>query len=100
MNHAVSTDAESPARDTRLFPRIVAGLGAAACFVVVAAMLVSHRTADVGQPASAAATVKLANPFDRTEIFEFPAGTSAEEAQERVAETLLQRAQARAPKPY
>jgi len=99
MNHVVSgADAH-----TRLFPRIVAGLGAAVCFVMVAAMLVSNRTADVGQPAPAAATVKFANPFDRTEIFEFPAGTSTEEAKQRVAETLVQRAQARvpkAPKPY
>jgi hypothetical protein len=100
MNQAVSGgDAESPARDTRLFPRIVAGLGAAACFVVVAAMLVSHRPAVVGrsEPAPAAATLKFANPFDPTEVFEFPAGTTAEEAQERVAETLLQRAQERVP---
>jgi hypothetical protein len=88
------------------------------------AMLVSNRTADAGsrtpvwigriaatlpsiaravvpgsEPASttAAAAVTFANPFDHTEIFEFPAGTSAEEAQARVAEILLQRAQERAP---
>jgi hypothetical protein len=115
--------AKAPARASRLFPRVVAGLGAAACFAVLAAMLVSHRTAEVEQrtpvwiakvatalpaivnavvagsePAATPATVvKFANPFDRTEIFEFPAGMSAEEAQGRVAEILLQRAQERVP---
>lgn len=107
----------------RLFPRIVAGVGAAACFAMLVAMLVSHRTGEqstpawitkmgatlpaiadavlpssVSAPAAAAvatATVKFANPFDRTEMFEFPAGTSADEAQARVAEILLQRAQDR-----
>ena len=119
-----SGSAKASARNSRLFPRVVAGLGAAACFAVLAAMLVSHRTADVEQrtpvwiakvatalpaivnavvagsePASAtpATVVKFANPFDRTEIFEFPAGMSAEEAQGRVAEILLQRAQERVP---
>ena len=122
-----SGSAKASARSSRLFPRIVAGLGAAACFAILAAMLVSHRTNDVEQrtpvwiakvattlpaivnavvagsePAPAATTtsaaaVKFANPFDRTEIFEFPAGISAEEAQERVAEILLQRAQERVP---
>src|SRR4051812_44204863 len=93
---------------TRLFPRIVAGLGAAGCFAMLIAMLVSNRMADVGQrtpawvgkiattlpaiaetvlpgseaaPAATATTVRFANPFDRAEIFEFPAGTSTEEAQ-------------------
>ena len=142
MNHAVSgaeavLEVELSAREllalrgspgrgrARLFPRIVAGVGAAACFAMLVAMLVSHRTADVEQrtpswiakvsaslpsiaeavlpsssPAPAAAvdaTVKFANPFDQTEVFEFPAGTSAEEAQARVAEILLQRAQERIP---
>jgi len=39
--------------------------------------------------------VKLVNPFDATEVFEFPAGTSATESREQVAQILLQRARER-----
>jgi hypothetical protein len=39
--------------------------------------------------------VKFANPFDRSEIFEFPAGTSKSEARARVADLLMKRAQER-----
>jgi hypothetical protein len=39
--------------------------------------------------------VQLRNPFDRKEVFEFPAGTSAADAREQMAELLLQRAQDR-----
>ena len=39
--------------------------------------------------------VHLVNPFDATEVFEFPAGTSAAESREQVAQTLLQRARER-----
>ena len=35
------------------------------------------------------------NPFDRTEVFEFPAGTSKAASREKVAALLLQRARAR-----
>jgi hypothetical protein len=127
LNHSrrpEARNAESSPRNTRLFPRIVAGLGAAACFAMLAAMLVSNRSTDAGQrtpvwlakiattlpaiaetvlpasepaPAAAADTVHFANPFDHTEIFEFPVGTSTEEAQARVAEILFQRAQERVP---
>lgn len=39
--------------------------------------------------------VTFTNPFDRTEIFEFPSGTSEAEARESVAELLMQRARER-----
>ena len=39
--------------------------------------------------------VKFANPFDATEVFEFPPGTTREEARAQVAEFLLQRARER-----
>jgi hypothetical protein len=39
--------------------------------------------------------VRYRNPFDRREVFEFPAGTSVADAQQAVADILLQRAQER-----
>jgi hypothetical protein len=39
--------------------------------------------------------VRVINPFDATEVFEFPAGTSHAEDREKVAQMLLQRARAR-----
>ncbi len=39
--------------------------------------------------------VRFANPFDRKEVFEFPAGTSKADAREAVAELLYERAQER-----
>ncbi len=39
--------------------------------------------------------VRFANPFDRSEIFEFPPGTSDAEARDAVAALLLKRAQER-----
>jgi hypothetical protein len=41
--------------------------------------------------------VRFANPFDASEIFEFPAGTSEAAAHQSVAELLLQRARERLP---
>lgn len=43
--------------------------------------------------------VQYRNPFDRSEVFEFPAGTSRDDARKAVAEILLQRAQERHPAP-
>jgi hypothetical protein len=40
--------------------------------------------------------VFFANPFDATEIFEFPPGTSETEARDAVANALLKRARERA----
>jgi hypothetical protein len=42
-----------------------------------------------------AVPVRVANPFDATEVFEFPAGTSDAESREKVAALLVHRAQAR-----
>jgi hypothetical protein len=39
--------------------------------------------------------MQVVNPFDKTEVFEFPAGTSADEGREKVAQILLQRARER-----
>ena len=39
--------------------------------------------------------VRVANPFDASEVFEFPEGTSAAEARAAVAEALMKRAQER-----
>jgi hypothetical protein len=39
--------------------------------------------------------VRVINPFDATEVFEFPAGTSHAEGREKVAQILLQRARER-----
>jgi hypothetical protein len=41
------------------------------------------------------APVRFTNPFDATEVFEFPPGTSAIEARHAVADLLLQRARGR-----
>jgi len=41
------------------------------------------------------APVRFTNPFDATEVFEFPSGTSEAEARQAVADLLLQRAQDR-----
>ncbi len=42
-----------------------------------------------------AAAVQVTNPFDATEVFEFPAGTSESAARDAIAERLLQRARER-----
>jgi len=44
------------------------------------------------EPTPQAPPVRYANPFDPSEVFEFPAGTSRAAAREAVAEMLLQRA--------
>jgi hypothetical protein len=36
--------------------------------------------------------VRVKNPFDPQEVFEFPAGTTRAEARQKVSELLLQRA--------
>jgi hypothetical protein len=40
-------------------------------------------------------SIRFANPFDKAELFEFPAGTSKEAARDAVAEILLERAKER-----
>ena len=46
-------------------------------------------TAYTGQP------VRVKNPFDHSEVFEFPAGTSLKEARQSMSQILMQRAQDR-----
>jgi hypothetical protein len=93
------------------FARIGGAVGAVAAVVAFAS--VTHHTtpstaapptavkpATPTQPAPEPAAptgdpVRFKNPFDRSEIFEFPAGTSDEEARQAVAELLLQRANER-----
>jgi hypothetical protein len=41
--------------------------------------------------------VRLKNPFDASEVFEFPPGTSRQQARQLVQAVLLQRAQERQP---
>lgn len=48
-----------------------------------------------GPPSADNAPVRLTNPFDATEVFEFPPGTSETEARDAVADLLLQRARER-----
>lgn len=52
-------------------------------------------------PPPESAPVRFANPFDKTEVFEFPAGTGKRAAHDAVAEILLKRAEERlhTPKP-
>jgi hypothetical protein len=52
-------------------------------------------TAAPESPPSESSPVGFANPFDKTEVFEFPAGTGKEAAQDAVAEILLKRAEER-----
>jgi hypothetical protein len=51
----------------------------------------AEASAPAGEP------VLFKNPFDRTEVFEFPPGTSEAEARDAVANALLERAQGRGP---
>lgn len=51
--------------------------------------------ADESVVSAPAEPVRLANPFDASEVFEFPQGTKLAEARAAVAETLLERARAR-----
>jgi hypothetical protein len=50
---------------------------------------VALQTEPAGEP------VRVANPFDATEIFEFPAGTSEADARDAVAGFLMERATSR-----
>ena len=49
------------------------------------------------QPAEVSSPLRMTNPFDRTEVFEFPPGTSKAEARESIANVLLERARERRP---
>ena len=49
------------------------------------------------QPQQRVSAVRISNPFDAAEIFEFPPGTSRAEARQWVADLLLERARGRQP---
>jgi len=55
----------------------------------------STPTTAVAKPAIAELPVKFANPFDRSEIFEFPPGTTRQDARDAVAQILIDRASER-----
>lgn len=46
---------------------------------------------------SVSSPMRMANPFDTAEVFEFPPGTSKAEAREWIADLLMQRARDRRP---
>ena len=48
-------------------------------------------------PSADSEAMRIKNPFDRTEAFEFPPGTSEAEAREAVAKLLMERAHGRLP---
>lgn len=56
---------------------------------------VATPSSTVAPSAPAPEPVRMKNPFDRSEVFEFPPGTSLEDARQSVAELLLQRARTR-----
>ena len=114
---------KTAAAQSRCLPCVSVGAGAASVVAVVA-MFLMHRSpsaeierqpvvaAPISTPSPIVAVaappprpqpaiappVKFANPFDRSEVFEFPAGTSRAEARERVAQILFERGQERHPK--
>ena len=49
----------------------------------------------VAPPTPAAEPVRFRNPFDKHEVFEFPPGTTQQQARDAVADVLLQRAMER-----
>lgn len=51
------------------------------------------------EPPAPGRPLRLKNPFDKSEIFEFPSGTSVDEARQSVASLLLQRARDRRAQP-
>ncbi|HEY0685020.1 MAG TPA: hypothetical protein VGD45_21960 [Steroidobacter sp.] len=61
----------------------------------------SQSTAETSQPASPSEQVakdqpvRFSNPFDKNEVFEFPAGTTETEARDAVAAVLMERAMSR-----
>jgi hypothetical protein len=56
---------------------------------------VAEPTPPPPEPAPPSEPVHFTNPFDASEAFDFPAGTSREEARAAVAEMLLERARSR-----
>jgi hypothetical protein len=52
----------------------------------------SEQALDVRPAVQDSKPVRVRNPFDKSEVFEFPSGTSEQEAHDAVADVLLQRA--------
>ena len=71
--------------------RSLAGVPPASATAIAA----SAETALPAHPPLEHPLVQVANPFDAVEVFEFPAGTTAEESRTAIAELLLQRARDR-----
>ena len=76
-----------------LWPASARHLPAPAPAVTRAAPLAEVAPAGPAEPQGA--PVRIKNPFDATEVFEFPHGTPESEAREAVAERLLSRARDR-----
>lgn len=70
-------------------PKLVATAQAGAAAAAPAASEASQPVVAEAQP------LRFRNPFDKSEVFEFPAGTTVEEARASVADLLRQRAQDR-----
>jgi hypothetical protein len=71
-------------------PRVSSEESAVASAPVVASAPIEPRVASSAEP-----PVRFANPFDPTEVFEFAAGTSNDDARDAVAKVLSERARER-----
>jgi hypothetical protein len=114
---AVARAAVSPGDDAGKLPVLAQALAYPTLSLVIAALLMGvaiegfplsvrsghvTRTAPISRAApivltspASALPVRFANPFDATEVFEFPPGTSENEAHDAVADILTKRAQDR-----
>jgi hypothetical protein len=88
---------------SRMWPAVLAS-SVLGIVISVALGVVAHRIPTVTTTAPAGAEqlaeslgspVRFSNPFDASEVFEFPPGTSDEQARQSVATILLQRARDR-----
>lgn len=112
---ASSAPGHTPARPKREFLRsswslvlaggIVAGVATAVTYVATentapvparyAEVLAATPAAQAAPAATSGHPVTFVNPFDSSEVFEFPPGTTQSEARDSVAEILLKRARSR-----
>ena len=81
-------------------PAVPAQTAAIVPSIPAAASTSTDKAAEVAQPDPVATAytgqpVRVKNPFDHSEVFEFPAGTSLKEARQSVSQILMQRAQDR-----
>ena len=81
-------------------PPVPAQTAAIVPSIPAAAPTSTDKAAEVAQPDPVATAytgqpVRVKNPFDHSEVFEFPAGTSLKEARQSVSQILMQRAQDR-----